>query len=614
MRVKNVRAGALYLLVVFVLLLAACGGGGGGGNQPISNSSINPLIKSVYPSPNSTGIPVNAAVTATFSSVMNAATINGTTFIVNGPGGQVPGSVNYDPSSRTATFTPTSLIYNTVYTTTLTSGIEDASGNPLSPPVSWSFTTAPQTFWALNFVNNTNYLVNATMIGEGQHCYIYLANGQTVSQSTVNAIIKEFDNYIYPGDTGAFGSEPNPGVDNDPKIYILLLDIQDGYSSNPGAGYIAGYFDPTNEYPSTQYRYSNVKEMFYMDTNPGLSKAPIDQFYDTLAHEFQHMIHWEQKVDQRHLTNSDGLPGDDTWIDEGFSQVARTFCGLDPSYWDVQTYESMPWHSLTNWTIDLQSYAVVYMWSQYMKDTFNYLPLNNQHTIFWTMLHNPYTGIDEVNNALSTIGSSKTFTDVFRDWSVAILSGNSVSWDNPPHPEWSYTSINTWPGNYSENGQSVLLPGLFSSSNENLSTLTPLDMWSMNFYRYTKSGIGNVVWTRSNSNETASFVNSTGWDLNYAMTSGAHYPYTDTGYLIDQNPSGNPESTGDSVAYTSIVGSTGSTGYLTPKQMLDMANSDPVLIRRYRKTGRPMPICVNSFFAHKEQELRAQGLRPVRWR
>ena len=56
----------------------------------------------------------------------------------------IPAMLNYDPSTQTATLTPDSpLSYATTYTATL-SGTQDLSGNTMAP-VSWSFTTAPDT-------------------------------------------------------------------------------------------------------------------------------------------------------------------------------------------------------------------------------------------------------------------------------------------------------------------------------------------------------------------------------------------------------------------------------------------------------------------------------------
>ena len=98
-------------------------------------------------------VPANQRIAATFSEVMDPATITapGTfTVAVAGPGGAaVPGTVSY--SFSTAVFTPTAnLPPSTEFTATITSAAEDLSGNALvagGVPNPWSFTTsaAPDT-------------------------------------------------------------------------------------------------------------------------------------------------------------------------------------------------------------------------------------------------------------------------------------------------------------------------------------------------------------------------------------------------------------------------------------------------------------------------------------
>ena len=84
---------------------------------------------------------LNTTVSAGFSSVMNPATINTTTFTVTGPGAvAVAGAVTY--AGTTATFTPAaSLAASTVYVATITTGAKDPAGNPLAANFAWSFTT-----------------------------------------------------------------------------------------------------------------------------------------------------------------------------------------------------------------------------------------------------------------------------------------------------------------------------------------------------------------------------------------------------------------------------------------------------------------------------------------
>src|ERR1700735_1843413 len=125
------------LMAVFLLtgLTAGCG------REQVSFSS--PAVIATVPANGASGIPVSQVITATFNKIMNAATINTSTFKVTATGGfPVVGAVTY--SGTTATFTPiASLAASTVYTATITTGATDTVGNALASNFSWSFTTGP---------------------------------------------------------------------------------------------------------------------------------------------------------------------------------------------------------------------------------------------------------------------------------------------------------------------------------------------------------------------------------------------------------------------------------------------------------------------------------------
>lgn len=54
----------------------------------------------------------------------------------------VPGTVEYDPGTFNAFFTPMEELQpNTIYTATMTQGVEDAAGNHLVSALSWTFVT-----------------------------------------------------------------------------------------------------------------------------------------------------------------------------------------------------------------------------------------------------------------------------------------------------------------------------------------------------------------------------------------------------------------------------------------------------------------------------------------
>jgi hypothetical protein len=102
-----------------------------------------PTVISVTPPDLSVGVCPDTTVTATFSEAMNPATINATTFTLTAPGGTaVTGTVTYDASSFVATFTPSGLVVDTLYTATITTGVQDLLGNSLASNKVWTFTTS----------------------------------------------------------------------------------------------------------------------------------------------------------------------------------------------------------------------------------------------------------------------------------------------------------------------------------------------------------------------------------------------------------------------------------------------------------------------------------------
>ena len=105
-----------------------------------------PQLSSVFPAPGSLNLPVDTPITATFSDAngMLPSSIGPSTFtLVDEEGTSIPGTVTYDPVTMTATFDPdVDLFYGYIYTATLTTGITDLAGNPLSASYSWSFRTA----------------------------------------------------------------------------------------------------------------------------------------------------------------------------------------------------------------------------------------------------------------------------------------------------------------------------------------------------------------------------------------------------------------------------------------------------------------------------------------
>jgi len=103
---------------------------------------IPPAVLAVSPAEGATGIAITTTISAVFSKVIEESTLAGN-FQVRDPSSTlVPGSIEWDSGSNTATFTPAaSLQYNRVYTVTLTTGITDEEDNPITAEKVWSFKT-----------------------------------------------------------------------------------------------------------------------------------------------------------------------------------------------------------------------------------------------------------------------------------------------------------------------------------------------------------------------------------------------------------------------------------------------------------------------------------------
>jgi Domain of unknown function (DUF4082)/Bacterial Ig-like domain len=103
-----------------------------------------PTVTQRTPANGAIGVGPRNAVSATFSRYMDPATITGSSFTLTRQGGTaVAATVTYDPSTQTATLTPSSpLATSTTYTANIAASITAADGVPLASAVSWTFTTS----------------------------------------------------------------------------------------------------------------------------------------------------------------------------------------------------------------------------------------------------------------------------------------------------------------------------------------------------------------------------------------------------------------------------------------------------------------------------------------
>lgn len=332
----------------------------------------------------------------------------------------------------------------------------------------------------------------------GKTLNIYVANsdwytsGGSINQTIVNNLANKFlvdgVNDIYGWDTNIFGSEWGHGADaysgvlipysKAGNITILIYDIP---ISN-----ILGFFwskdNILNSYLASisQPQVSNERLMFYINASY-LNSIP-SQLYSTLAHEFQHMIHFYQKAVLRANGNSS-----DTWINEMCSVNTEDFVanliqspynvaprGIiwsdpstgssnnDPSIYNMTYapyYIFSSDYSLTNWQQEYYNYALAYSFGAYLARNYG------GETLFKNIVQNQYTDYNAITNAIYTTDSiSLSFAQLLQNWGVSVLLSNEAVAPSVPF-QYNNNSSSTW-------------------INQSLIGTVTYNIGSINFYNY----------------------------------------------------------------------------------------------------------------------------------
>ncbi len=265
---------------------------------------------------------------------------------------------------------------------------------------------AQKSFWATNTDNNDNFKVNATLRYVGDNIYFWIENGVQFDQTELKNLADTFDKEIIPTNREFFGEEWNPGVDGDPRFYVL-------YAGNLGVN-LAGYYSSADELHPDAHPYSNAHEMFLISSdNVDLGD---DYIYGTMAHEFQHMIHWYQDRNE------------ETWVNEGFSMLAEHVNEYDAGGFDW-SYMNNPDMQLNDWGGDIGDngphYGASYLFMVYFLDRFG----EDATKALVRHDENGFVGIEEVLKELAltnpSTGKPYTGAEFFADWAVANLLQDS---------------------------------------------------------------------------------------------------------------------------------------------------------------------------------------------
>jgi hypothetical protein len=256
-----------------------------------------------------------------------------------------------------------------------------------------------KSFWVTNVDTNNNFQISATLRYLGENVYIWIEDDVSYSTTDLNMLGYTFDKHIYPTNQAFFGEEWRPGVDGDPHIYIVYAG---------GLGYpLAGYFSSVDSLHPDAHAYSNAHEMFLINSDD--VSLGEDFIYSTLAHEFQHMIHWYRDKNE------------ETWLNEGFSMLAELINQFDSSEFDY-FYIINPDLQLTDWSgvvgNNRPHYGAANLFTTYFLDRFG-------EEATQALVGHEVNGMESIDLVLEDLDIRDPLTneiitadDVFRDWAV----------------------------------------------------------------------------------------------------------------------------------------------------------------------------------------------------
>lgn len=260
-------------------------------------------------------------------------------------------------------------------------------------------------FWVTNVDTNENFQISTSLRYLGDHVYIWIEDGVDYDRNDLNDLGDIFDDEIYPTNREFFGSEWSPGVDDDPHIYIV-------YAGGLGTS-LAGYYSSADQLHPDAHEYSNAHEMFLINSDNVYLWE--DYIYGTLAHEFQHMIHWYTDMNE------------ETWLNEGFSMLAELINGFDPGGFDF-SYVMNPDLQLTDWGDEVGSngphYGAAMLYTTYFLDRFG------EDATKAVVAHDK-NGMESIDAVLKELDLRDPISkeallaeDVFVDWTVANFLGD----------------------------------------------------------------------------------------------------------------------------------------------------------------------------------------------
>jgi hypothetical protein len=261
-------------------------------------------------------------------------------------------------------------------------------------------------FWTLDNGIGQYTQKRATLLSVGEKCYVYFANEtiEEIGQSAAIAICdyyrNEFDAVIYDKNVEFMG-HPNGtlgDIDGDPKVTILVAPL----------GFNGGVYLQKDDLSDSTY--SNLREMFYIDTCYGINEIALM----VLMHEFNHLIWFNNDLN------------DSPFVYEGVAEYAVQYAGYLNNWGNRSGFANLfvenhqrsllSFHTINNSPLP-EDYGASYLFITYLVEQYGL-------DFLYNLMKEQMDGPIGVDNALNETGYDIEFNDVFLNWITACTIDN----------------------------------------------------------------------------------------------------------------------------------------------------------------------------------------------
>jgi IPT/TIG domain-containing protein len=266
----------------------------------------------------------------------------------------------------------------------------------------------------------------AAIIGQRAAIYVDDRASDLISEADLERFSDLFDSPIYDAVTGAFG-DPSDLDDND-RVIILFTPEVNLLTDRGDDGFVAGFFFGLDLMPNLAK--SNGGEIFYMVvpdpsgiySDPRTTESLLGALPPILAHEFQHMVHFNQRV----LIGGGGGT-DALWLSEGLATMAEDLVGeaAGPNPTDGKRYRVGNLARVSRFLRDPEAVSLTvtagsgslaergagWLFVRYLWEHFG------QSTVLRGLVRNTTTGIENVEGV-----TGEPWEVLFSDWAIAVRS------------------------------------------------------------------------------------------------------------------------------------------------------------------------------------------------